>query len=527
MMFQRRFTLVGICITTLTMEGFAQSFVVVGSQRRANPIGEYWQECSVAARVDNANEVVISAQEFGVGVHYAISTLGGAGFTTGTLAGAGDSGVTVDPATNRIWLSCLGLGGVAAYWKEPGALSFSAGYKAANAMDRPLMAISPGVNSRHYLLYSNGHPTQSVWSAYSDTPIDGQLWSYVRVEPYDNYPTNDYEGWGKTPVVLDDGRLVVVNTDADPSLGGRHNSNLPVVVYSDNSGLDWKPDVLPPVLAPSALDSQIVATQVDSNETIGDTPLLIDRRKCAPAIAVNRNVTPNDVYVAFYARATHDTDMNKDSNTDLYIARSDLDGNVLIFPIDQYHLLRLSDVMLTGQPGGESAPDQVMPSLAIDGCGGVNVVFYDNRNSIAPEEWWDLYYVRIVNFETGNPVIQHQARLTPQPFKLEEGSGDFLGDYHHFAVAGTNRKTLYTAYIAAAQDGGGGWSERNCYLHKMQVYCLGGSGFGEGGGSEDVDQFLTAYEAGDLTADVSGEGWVDEEDYGIFWKAYEEAGGSP
>lgn len=41
-------------------ESQAQSFVVVGAQRRVSPVGEYWQECSVGARVGNANEVVIS-----------------------------------------------------------------------------------------------------------------------------------------------------------------------------------------------------------------------------------------------------------------------------------------------------------------------------------------------------------------------------------------------------------------------------------------------------------------------------------
>lgn len=103
-----------LIVLTSTSGVFAQSFVVVGSQRRVSPPGEYWQECSVGARLGNANEVVISAQEFGVGVHFAVSMSAGAVFTSGTLwPTGGDSGVAVDPATDRIWISSLGLHGIA------------------------------------------------------------------------------------------------------------------------------------------------------------------------------------------------------------------------------------------------------------------------------------------------------------------------------------------------------------------------------------------------------------------------------
>lgn len=81
----------------------------VGPQRRVNPVGQQWQECSVSARLAAGNELVVCAQEFGIGVHYAVSFDGGATFATqATLALTGDSGVTLDIATDRIWLSALG-----------------------------------------------------------------------------------------------------------------------------------------------------------------------------------------------------------------------------------------------------------------------------------------------------------------------------------------------------------------------------------------------------------------------------------
>lgn len=393
------------------------------------------------------------------------------------------------------------------------------------------MGIGPtpggGTSTRHYLLYSEGRqgdPPHAVWSAYSDTPTDGQPWTPVRVEPIPGWSGPDYEGWGKTPIVLDDGRIVVVNTDRQPALGGDYNQNLPYVVYSDDAGLDWKPDDLPPVLVADASLSHIVATQVEEDGPVGDTTPGIDRRKCTPSIAVDRSdPQDNQVYVAFYARAVEDHDLTQDRNTDIYIARSSDRGQS--FPLLPDHIMQLTDYMLTGQVGGQVGPDQLMPAIAIDGCGGVNVVFYDTRNdpNFEDEEHWaDLYYVRIVGLPEGSPAIQHQARLTPQSFKL---GGAFLGDYHHFADAGTNQKTLYTAYIATAMDGNGGWTEHNRYLHKVQVFCVGNLGLEEGPEPDDVDRFMEAYEACELHADVSGNGEVNEEDYKLFWDAYEHSGG--
>jgi len=98
----------------LASELFAQSVVFVGPQRQVNPHDQRWQECSVGALIGDANHVMVSAQRaepapFGA-ICYGVTLDGGQSFATYTLEGpAGDSGVVLDPASDVLWLSMLGV----------------------------------------------------------------------------------------------------------------------------------------------------------------------------------------------------------------------------------------------------------------------------------------------------------------------------------------------------------------------------------------------------------------------------------
>lgn len=406
------------------------------------------------------------------------------------------------------------LNGSRVAWKEPGALAFQGIYTAAaNTADKPLLAVGP--DGWHHLLYMGPHPCEEpLRAARSDNPMNQTAWPNLRVQPFTN-PNCAWEGWGVTPVVLSDNRVVVVVRDTDPLLGGRYNANLPYVVYSIDQGLTWLPPSEQPIRV--AENSGIQATTIEVAGTGGDTPEQIDRRKCAPAIAVDYATTPNHVYVAFYARSAPGS-----TNTDIYISLSTDGGET--FPSDSLHLLHLTDYMLTGQSGATSVPDQVMPAIAIDAYGGVNVVFYDNRNApdpADPNSWADVYYVRITGFGTSNPGI-FQKRLTPRTFLL---GTTFLGDYHHFAAAGTNpQHALYAAYIATAQDGGGQWAEQNCYLHRITFLFL--SDLNQNGEPDpgDIALFTAAYNTKTSLADLNADGMVDEKDTTLFWEDYNGAG---
>lgn len=320
-------------------------------------------------------------------------------------------------------------------------------------------------------------------------------------------------------MVLSTGRIVAVTHDHFEvnECQGLYNGGLPWVVYSNDGGLTWLPDS-------SEHPSLVAEGSAISPSQDADTPFWIDRNKCAPAIAVDR--ATDNVYVAFYARSSP-----SQSNADIYISRSPNEGES--FPSDTANLVQLTDLMLTGVPGDGVGPDQVMPSIAIDDCGGVNLVFYDNRHD--PDRgdqnpYYDVYFVRISNYGTGNQSIQ-QFRLTPRSF-LPTQQGAFLGDYHHLASAPPTPTVpmvpLYPTYITP--DG----LNRSCYMHRIQVVCGGESLLAlsdvdrDGVVQEkDVHAFEEAYQLGDCAADLDGDDEVSEFDAQIFTEVYSAAADGP
>ena len=312
-------------------------------------------------------------------------------------------------------------------------------------------------------------------------------------------------------VVLSDGlsdRVIVVVRDPDPHLGGRFNRGLPVAVYTDDGEL-WEPiNGLDPVRLGN---EQIEATTTAAGGA-GDTPYWVDRRNHAPSVAVDRAQSPNHVYVAFCARSAQGS-----TNTDIYIHRSRDRGA----SFDATDLLQLTDALF-GVDSGDEGVDQFVPAIAVDTCGGVNVMFYDNRhdgNREDNEEWVDVYYARIMGFGTATPTVQ-QWRLTPQSIRVDDlPASGFLGDYHNLAVS-SDGKTIYAAYIGRDANGG----ERTCYLHRININCIGfASDFT---GDEKVDgadltAFMAAAAAKDPSADLNLDWSVDDQDVTLFLKWYD------
>ncbi|MCQ3941536.1 MAG: hypothetical protein DPW19_10665, partial [cyanobacterium CYA1] len=118
-------------------------------------------------------------------------------------------------------------------------------------------------------------------------------------------------------------------------------------------------------------NGQIEATTTKVTGT-GDTPYKVDRRNHAPSVAVDRDQSPNHVYVAFCARSAQGS-----TNTDIYIHKSEDRGES--FPNQPQYLLQLTDTLL-GVEVGDTGVDQFVPAIAVDTCGGINVMFYDNRH---------------------------------------------------------------------------------------------------------------------------------------------------
>lgn len=551
-----------LVVATLAQGAWAQSGpIVVSPQVRMSPGTEEWFECSVAVSQTNKNDVLVMAsRDLG-------GTLGNLGYVAVSWAGGSPTIGTVDlghidvyltphPTDGSIWFTALGPEGTVAGWKDAGQSSIPTGriqYVSTFPLeDKPGIAIGllpPAMTDlRYYVLRASRlaggcqDRTQEKVS-YADDPYINWSWTTGRVEPDPiNLPgACDYLGLGAAPVVLESGRIVVALKDKEAGGVWKYNQGKPYVVYSDDGGVDWLPDdpTTPIRIAPGDLaftttvleDCYNVcpSTLCDPRDptgaacsTCGDTPMQIDARNCFPAIAVDREPDPDHVYVAFYAKSAENS-----SNTDLFIHRSVNGGQTFDATQGSPDFLQVTDAML-GLVAGDYGADQLMPAIAIDSCGGVNVMFYDNRNDPDLEDCdllFDVYYARISGFG-GTPTVA-QWRLTPQRFHVENITGykDFLGDYHHM-TASADGTTLYMAYIARNNaDPVNG--VRTCYLHRVNLNCVGpgGADFTQDGqvASDDLDAFGDAFSAGDASADVDLDWIVGVNDFVTYFEWYASA----
>ncbi|MCL4740823.1 MAG: hypothetical protein KJZ54_01315 [Phycisphaerales bacterium] len=348
------------------------------------------------------------------------------------------------------------------------------------------------------------------------------------LEPHERTPTLEPLAalasapvYGGEPVAgrsvrLRDGRIVVAFSDPDAHAGGRFNRGLPCAALTDD-GEDWRPEAAlwPSRIADtSLLRSAWAAPMTTAARAFSD---LAARRE--PAIAADPRT--EDVFVAFTAaRAT------APENADVAIARS-TDRGESFQPHVPDGLMLLTDSLLGLSPGTHG-PDQFVPAIAIDACGGVNLMFYDSRhdgNLGDGEEWVDVYYARITGFGTANPIVQ-QWRLTPQSFRVDNLASGFLGDYHNLTVS-ADGNSLYAAYIArdmADPENGA----RTCYLHRININCIGFLLDFNGDGTvdeEDTTHFLAAFDAKASEADLNLDWAVDAQDLTLFlaWYADESA----
>ncbi|MCC6971417.1 MAG: exo-alpha-sialidase [Phycisphaerales bacterium] len=503
---------------------------VVGPAVQANPTGILWKECAVTSNYMNDSEVVVCAIAPG-GVATAVSLNAGASFISSAMVlGAGDPSLTNVPGSGRIWLCVKASADTFVTYKEANETQvWATPFSVGNAYDKPWIAVGPkagdpgtlrfysGYLRRHTSTCTGNYASFANWFAISDDPDQGSsAWTVTKASPVGGVPC-DYSGWGTMPVVLDDGRVVVVTGDA---INLEDNGKKPYVYRSIDNGTTWLPEGGQGIrIAPQ---QSIQAIQVGYDGAVADVPKKIDRRNCAPTIAVDRTRTPNWVYVAFYARAVPG-DETQDLNTDLYICRSTDGGASFDAPV------AITDSML-GLVAQTHGPDQFVPGLAVDCTGSLVVTFYDNRNDsdLSPGEpylgeMYDVYLARITNFGLANMAIS-QVRLTPQTFPLADlPTFDYLGDYQTISPGGATAKCLYAAYIAPAFDSQTQtWSVPNCFVRKITIGpCLADLNLNSIADPGDFDVFVDAFLAEDLQADINENLMIDEDDYESFVESYD------
>mgnify|MGYP000155486133 CR=1 FL=1 len=542
----------------------SQTPPVISAATRVNPLGTEFVECSCAASRLSVNEVAVIAGVIGVngvlpydGVAVGISLNGGATFATtiptmpytapnsDNLGYGLDTFISSERDSGRIWFGGLIDTKLRVTFRDPGESTWlNHGYvdhvHPGSFRDRPSMGVGylpPAMGTEKvYYLMSKGRPgagcsgENPFWCAQTTVAQPLPIWPTPVLMQPDSPDAGDnpcnYDGWANQPVVLNDGTVVVVAADADPDLGGRLNENRPYViryVYDETVSPPrqrWFPENGDGILIGDLSIPPIQATQVSAPSTAtNDAPWGIDRLKCSPSIAVDYSKNPEWVYVAFYARAVAG-DLNQDLNTDIYIARS-TDGGATFLNANIVHL---TDQMLGINNAVARGPDQLVPAIAVDCSGAVSLVYYDNRNDSDNNyagDWCDVYYTRIKGIGSANLSVLNPVRLTPAKFPID---ATFLGDYHTLAPAGPNAQAIYTAYIAREYDAGSQtWSDRNCYVRKITPSpCLADLNLNGSADVGDFDDFVDAFLAEDVGADLNQDLLVDSDDVTTFMISYDE-----
>ncbi|MCC7389668.1 MAG: exo-alpha-sialidase [Phycisphaerales bacterium] len=526
--------------------------VVVSTPLQINAAGVDWTECNIAVNQTNGLEAfAVAMADGGVASTWVFVLSGGAVLYHSSLpCGGGDPIVRAEPGTGRIWASALvqtpggepvgpcGDFGVALGWRDPGAPSITGmyaipGMDTQQTRDRPTIATghdySGGSDPRLFALAlgTAGCGNLVIYGGTSVDPRDpSPTWTVSRAEP--DFNNNcDWAGSAMNAVVLDSGRIVSVQRD---KIQAPYNGMRPYILYSDDGGANWlSNDALQPIAVdPLGLSYPTTINAVDPSEcdqpVAGDTPQDIDQRRGGAAIAVDRAPEPDHVYVAWYAKSAQNA-----TNTDIWIAKSENGG--ASWSSDPLFLMQLTDSMLGVDADPSTGVDQVMPAMAIDSCGGINLMFYDNRfdpDRNDRDEWIDCYYVRLTSF--GHTAqVDHVERLTTQTFPVgpctQAGAGytsGFLGHYHNMDVTAGGR-TLWFAYIARSPIPNG-W-DKNCYAHRAVVNCptptdLNGDGLTT---ESDAVLFTSAWSAQEPEADVNLDWIVNTSDFVTFVDWYQQA----
>ncbi len=520
----------------------------MSGQKQVSPDGVAWQE--VAASGSHADHRLLLIGSNGKPpVVTTNATAAAPTFLPGPqLLGLDSFLATHSTFNGRIYVGALagtasGVGGPQFTYYDPGqgaAWSSNPIILIANdgLTDKPWLAIGsssvPFGEINFYMMSmrsGTGCATDKIWVYRSSIASIITPWASNPVvpdnpasSPCENTPTCNYRGWGSMPIVLDDGQIIAVVRDTNVTAGaaGCYNERRPYVIWSNDDGYSWLPGNSVPIQLGLGLVESIGVKVPESS--ISDTPFYVDKRNCAPSIAIDR--ASNAVYVAFAGRSDRDHSTEADWNSDIWIFRGirESNGTNWIFGNDADQALHLTDEMLGLAPNTDGkGPDQFVPAIAIDCAGAINLMFYDNRaETQAPDiadsvnsagRPVDVYYARIRNWTSGTPDV-YTKRLTPVSINIVPGDG-FLGDFHTIAAGGDQGKWFYPVYISKKNG------VRTCYTHAVFIReCLSDLNMNRAADGGDVDLFWDAFVEDNPMADVTDDGFINSDDVDEFVDVY-------
>jgi hypothetical protein len=308
----------------------------------------------------------------------------------------------------------------------------------------------------------------------------------------DNPTECDDPGIAAMPVIVETGphtgRLIVAYWGQE----GGHNADPARVLYR-NPDLQWSeaPIIINQILQ-SGVPTDVGA--VNHSHVPGEYVF-----NTAPGIAIDR--ASNDIYVVFSGEVTGE------GNPDLFVTRLVVDQVTGVISYLPALVLRLTDTML-GETAGAA---QIMPALAIDQYGGLNILYYSiNGDGIITPK-----YLRIRSFAVPltTPLVVRQLAA---PFSAPPGR--FIGDYQGIATGGC---LVYPCYMAHAEG-----QVPSIFVNRINL-CIADVSIDGDVNSLDLAAFASSYIASSPEADLDQDSAVDASDLLLFQQGYTCECGSP
>lgn len=478
---------------------------------------------AVAPGPTDGSRVQMVASAIGFGIEYGFSFNSGTTFpTTGTLQPAHGCGVmpSFDPfvassSSGELWLG--GQEDAGAFpWKgfvlsrkgrtqsnlDPAAsVSMICQFGGGGFYDKALSAWGPdsaGQPTLH-LLYTRSPNSTGCnygihWMQAGAVPEVDSTWNSLDqrlVAPPSVGNICPGDGHGAFPVVVPSGpfagRLVVAFTPmATSNYPIAAFVNPPSVTWYDWTSGQWQARV---DLVQMTVDPASRILPLSDDDVPGSFPI-----RAFPSMAVDPT-NASSVYITF--AGTVDASV-PDRNLDLFIARSTDGGSSFGFS----NRLRVTDSML----GDGAGTDQFMPSIWVDGFGGVNLLYYRVGVPTTDSDMFPFVqamYARFAQFQgplTANPSVIPLSPLFQPPTTL---GGQHMGDY--CMIAGTGC-LLFPCFISTHEG------SSNFYVSRISLCKADVDSDGYVNPPADANQFASAFINAQPAADIDGNGVIDASD---------------
>ncbi|MFN0131341.1 MAG: hypothetical protein ACKVW3_02220 [Phycisphaerales bacterium] len=517
---------------------------VVGPAIRAHSANTSARSCSETAIIAAGSAVAVAYNDYAGQMHYSISTKALTGANPFAVFDANLTGVDcnstevltrgVDPMVARSTNGDLYLGGMFRYpiggLSSSNAIAFSRKPAGSSSLDpainlvcwslemgsdKPLMAIGPrpGGATGERLYAAHTRVNQGNCGNYNSRSSSKLLLG----SSIDDVPIGLDLNCGVTtlgcmPIVLPSGpskgRLIVTMLPG-PTLG-----NLPQVWRSDNEGL--------PTGGGQSWLLSSTPTQTRTPGVAGFEDLLAFDGQGASAVVpgnfrvhnfsalANDPGNSNSVYLVFVAG----TPSAGASNLDIIISKSEDAGATFL----STNTLHITDSLL----GLVTGTDQIMPWIAVDVSGGINLLFYSvNENATTDMEnvpYFRVYYARFPSFSATSPPTPFVHALSPTflvpvvPGASWPDGAQVTGDYQMICADSCN---AYVAYMSAETGAA------DIYVRKITGLCAIADSDQVGAiTTNDPPTFAMQFLACDPLADLTNNGTIDAADMQHFLTAF-------